>query len=123
MGMRCAGDPWQMLSIAMQHPAPNYAGHLPSRELVARIQKLVELVGMVRASRDLGIGREALARLAGGLRVRAGTISLAEQAIAASAPSPAPAGASSSRTSSPAPTTTHSRASSSSRKTSARSER
>ncbi len=69
--------------------APTHAGHLPAPELVAHVAALIAKLGVMRAARDLGIGRESLARLAGGLHVRAGTIALAERSLSLSLPSKA----------------------------------
>jgi hypothetical protein len=41
---------------------------------------------MVRASKALGIGREAVMRIYAGFDVRAGTLALAEQRLAAESP-------------------------------------
>jgi hypothetical protein len=49
--------------------------------LRARVVQLVAAVGSSDAAKQLGIGLEALARVAGGLGVRRGTIALVERNI------------------------------------------
>lgn len=48
-------------------------------KLLPHVTALVGRVGLVRAARVLGVGREALARLLAGQPVRAGTLALVEQ--------------------------------------------
>jgi len=58
----------------------------PPANIVRAASRLAAELGAVPAARALGVSREALARLAAGLPVRAGTIALAERALARSAP-------------------------------------
>ncbi len=50
--------------------------------LAARVKALVDREGVSAAARTLGVSREAVARLAGGLDVRRGTVALAEKSLA-----------------------------------------
>ncbi len=52
-----------------------------STTLSSRVRAIIERAGLAAAARELGVAREALARVAGGLRVRRGTIALIEQAL------------------------------------------
>lgn len=57
-------------------------GLRPSSSLRSEVKALIdELGGVNTASLELGIGREATARIAAGLGVRRGTMLLAEQAL------------------------------------------
>ena len=49
------------------------------KELQERVKKLIEKEGAVGASKELGVSRESIARIAGGIPVRAGTIALVTQ--------------------------------------------
>ncbi|MCL4840155.1 MAG: hypothetical protein KJ058_19575 [Thermoanaerobaculia bacterium] len=54
---------------------------LPNPDLRERARQLIDERGADRAAKTLGIGRESAMRLAAGLRVRRGTIALAERAL------------------------------------------
>lgn len=49
--------------------------------LAARVKALADREGVSAAARILGVSREAVARLAGGLDVRRGTVALAEKGL------------------------------------------
>lgn len=55
---------------------------LPADELRARVRLLVEQEGLASAAKLLGLSREPLARICGGLRVHVGTLVLAAEKLA-----------------------------------------
>jgi hypothetical protein len=58
-------------------------GSAPPAEIRESCRELVERCGGSRAAKRLGISRDALMALAGGLPVQAGTIALARERLAA----------------------------------------
>lgn len=66
----------------MRGPNKNKLGDPPSEQLQRRVVILIEEFGTVRAAALLEISRESIARIAGGLGVRRGTLLIAEQEIA-----------------------------------------
>lgn len=52
---------------------PNQAGVLPPPELVTIARRYADRIGLVKAARNLGVGRSSLSALLAGLRVRRGT--------------------------------------------------
>jgi hypothetical protein len=54
----------------------------PSEEMQARVSKLLRRIGTVRATKMLGVSREAVARIAAGLELRPGTLSLVRERLA-----------------------------------------
>lgn len=55
----------------------------PTPELVARVRLLAEQEGVSRAAKILGVAKEPLARVCGGLRVHLGTLAAMREALAA----------------------------------------
>lgn len=54
----------------------------PPPELVARVRLLCEQEGLTAAAKILGLSREPIARICGGLRVHTGTLALAAERVA-----------------------------------------
>lgn len=52
-----------------------------NEKLRSRLEMLLSVAGMPEAVKKLGVSSEALARLAAGLNVRAGTIALVERGL------------------------------------------
>lgn len=56
-------------------------GIVAPENVQTRVRSLVDRVGVGKAADELGVGREATARIAAGLGVRRGTLSLVEQSL------------------------------------------
>lgn len=65
----------------MPDAAPNHAGVIPPADLVTIARRFVDAHGLHHAARKLGVGKQSLAALLAGLRVRRGTVVLVAQAL------------------------------------------
>ncbi|MCC6902799.1 MAG: hypothetical protein IT377_27755 [Polyangiaceae bacterium] len=57
--------------------------HRAPPDITERTRAFVDAFGVERAARTLGVGRETVLRLAGGLPVRRGSIALVRESLAA----------------------------------------
>jgi len=61
--------------------AATHAGLVPPPDVIARARVYVEALGLQKAARNLGVGREGLARVVAGLRVRRGSLLLVARGL------------------------------------------